>query len=124
MSWQVQRLAGVAVRAAGEQVGPGAVAELRLGRGPLAITAPVRVAYVVGEADRCGFAYGTLPGHPESGEESFLVALDGDGTVRFSIAAFSRPASPLARVGGPLGRAVQLLVTHRYLRAAAHAPHR
>ena len=39
---------------------------------------PCRVVYVVDEPDRRGFAYGTLPGHPESGEELFLVRYDPD----------------------------------------------
>ena len=29
------------------------------------VRAPCRVVYVVDEPDRRGFAYGTLPGHPE-----------------------------------------------------------
>jgi uncharacterized protein (UPF0548 family) len=29
---------------------------------------------------------GTLPGHPESGEEAFFVSLDGDDKVWFRIA--------------------------------------
>ena len=32
-----------------------------------------RVVAIVDEPDRFGFAYGTLPVHPEQGEESFLV---------------------------------------------------
>ena len=59
----------------------------------------------------------TLPGHPESGEEAFLVVRVGDG-CEFRITAFSRPATLLARASGPLGRAVQRLVTDRYLAAA------
>jgi uncharacterized protein (UPF0548 family) len=36
--------------------------------------APCRVIYVVDQADQFGFAYGTLPGHPETGEVAFMVA--------------------------------------------------
>jgi uncharacterized protein (UPF0548 family) len=35
--------------------------------GPIRV--PCRVVYVLDEPERRGFAYGTLPGHPESGEE-------------------------------------------------------
>ncbi len=77
----------------------------------------MRVVYVVDETHRKGFAYGTLPGHPESGEEAFVVELDGDGTVTFTITAFSRPSSRLARVAGPVNRAVQRWITGRYLRS-------
>ncbi len=69
------------------------------------------------EPRRRGFAYGTLPGHPESGEEAFIVEQHDDDSVTFTITAFSRPATWLARLGGPLGRAVQDRVTARYLRA-------
>ena len=103
--------------ASSEEVGPGAVAVLRLGVGPLAVDAPVRVAYVVDEPESQGFAYGTLPGHPESGEEAFIVDLHDNGTVTFTITAFSRPATLLARIGGPMSRGIQSWVTNRYLRA-------
>jgi uncharacterized protein (UPF0548 family) len=59
-----------------------------------------RVVYVVDEAGparRFGFAYGTLPGHAESGEERFLVEWDRADGVWYDILAFSRPRHPLAR---------------------------
>jgi len=59
------------------------------------------------------------PGHPERGEEAFTVCQHGDGTVAFTVTAFSAPASPLARAAGPLGRAIQHHLTSRYLRALA-----
>lgn len=95
----------------------GAVAVLRLGLGPLSVAAPVRVAYVIDEPGRKGFAYGTLPGHPESGEEAFVVELLKNGDVTFTITAFSRPRSLLAKVGGPMSRAIQSRITNRYLRS-------
>jgi uncharacterized protein (UPF0548 family) len=75
------------------------------------------VAYKVDEADLCGFAYGTLPGHPEAGEEAFMIVKTASGDVRFRVRAFSRPASLMARAGGPLSRQVQQYVTDRYVRA-------
>lgn len=78
---------------------------------------PCRVVYRVNEPDRRGFAYGTLPGHPESGEEAFVVTLAPSGEVRFRIRAFSRPGSPLARLAGPVGRLGQRFVTGRYIDA-------
>jgi uncharacterized protein (UPF0548 family) len=71
-----------------------------------------RIVYVIDEADattaRFGFAYGTLPGHAETGEERFLVEHDlASDEVRYSILAFSRPRHPLARVGYPLVRRMQ-----------------
>lgn len=115
--WQLQRRAGVRVLPSSATVVDGAVAVLLLGVGQVAIRAPVRVVYLVHEPHRCGFAYGTLPGHPESGEESFLIELADDGTVRCRITAFSRPATWLTRVGGPMARLTQRWVTTRYLRS-------
>ena len=70
-----------------------------------------RVVYVVDESgpiSKFGFAYGTLPGHVESGEERFLVEWDrgGDG-VWYDILAFSRPNRFSARLGYPVVRRLQ-----------------
>jgi uncharacterized protein (UPF0548 family) len=54
------------------------------------------------------FAYGTLPGHVESGEERFRVSLDpASDRVVYQIAAFSRPAVLLSKLGYPLARRIQ-----------------
>lgn len=75
-----------------------------------------RIVHVVdesaGQADaqtmKFGFAYGTLPGHVEMGEELFLVEWDQTtDAVAYSILAFSRPRHPLARLGRPLVRRLQ-----------------
>ena len=81
------------------------------------ITAPCRVVYVIDEPARHGFAYGTLRGHPESGEESFVVSIDKEGQVLFTVRAFTRPGTLLARVSGPVGRIAQHWFTERYVRA-------
>lgn len=87
----------------------------------LHVIAAARVVWTVDEPDRRGFGYGTLPLHPESGEEAFVVERSADGTVRFVITAFSRPATALTRLGGPLGRRVQAAVTRRYLEGMERA---
>lgn len=71
-----------------------------------------RVVYVVdepGPVTKFGFAYGTLPGHVERGEERFLLEWDrpGDDGVWFDILAFSRPRHVLARIGRPWVRRLQ-----------------
>jgi uncharacterized protein (UPF0548 family) len=119
LSWQVHLRAGLRVCASAARAEPGAVLILGLGAGPLRITAPCRVVYAVDEPDRRGFGYGTLPGHPECGEEAFIIERHADGTVSFTITAFSRPASRLTRAAGPAGRAIQRQTTTRYLRALA-----
>ena len=88
---------------------PGAVLILGPGIGPVPAKAPGRVVYVVDEPRRRGFAYGTLPGHPESGEEAFVVAHHDDDAVSLTITAFSRPATCLAKIVGPLEGIAQRL---------------
>ncbi len=71
-----------------------------------------RIAYLIegeeGEVYRYGFAYGTLPEHAESGEERFTVEWNRpDDSVWYDVYAFSRPRHPLARLGYPVGRALQ-----------------
>ncbi|HEY5821588.1 MAG TPA: DUF1990 domain-containing protein [Propionibacteriaceae bacterium] len=114
LGWEMHRRAGLTVRVDGP-VAAGVDAVLGVGVGPLRIRAPVRVVYVIDEPDARGFAYGTLPGHPEIGEELFVVRRDPDGTVHAQIRAFSRPGSHLTRLGGPVVRWVQDAITQRYL---------
>jgi uncharacterized protein (UPF0548 family) len=66
-----------------------------------------RIVYVIDEPNRFGFAYGTLPGHVESGEEQFLIERTGDGAVWYDVRAFSRPRHALTRLGYPLVRRLQ-----------------
>lgn len=80
---------------------------------------PVRVVYVVDEPSRKGFAYGTLPGHPESGEEAFIVDQTEDGSVWVTITAISRPAGWQWWMVYPVLRMFQEYYTRRYLRALA-----
>lgn len=96
---------------------PGDTAIMRIGLWPADV--PARVVYVVDEPDRRGFAYGTLPGHPESGEEAFVVERRPDDSVWLTVRAFSRPASALFRIGSPAMRLLQAVYTARYLRALA-----
>ncbi|MEH3078354.1 MAG: DUF1990 family protein [Quadrisphaera sp.] len=53
---------------------------------------PVRVVAVVDTDDRRGFAYGTLRGHPVSGEEAFVVHRDPEGRVHLTLRSLTRPA--------------------------------
>jgi uncharacterized protein (UPF0548 family) len=66
-----------------------------------------RIAYTIDEPRRFGFAYGTLPGHAECGEERFSVEWLADDTIWYDLRAFSRPRHWLARVGAPATRALQ-----------------
>ena len=117
--WEMHRRAGVGVPQGTPRAAEGTEVLLSLGLGPARIAAPCRVVYVINDHLERGFAYGTLPSHPESGEERFAVVWDGtnDGPVEVRIRAFSRPNKWWTRVGGPLARAGQRAITRRYLRA-------
>ena len=69
------------------------------------------IVYVVDESGpitKFGFAYGTLPGHVESGEERFLIEWDrSDNSVWYDILAFSKPNHFLTRLGYPMVRRTQ-----------------
>ncbi|HEY5923734.1 MAG TPA: DUF1990 domain-containing protein [Kofleriaceae bacterium] len=76
-----------------------------------------RIVYVIDEPRRFGFAYGTLPGHAECGEERFLVEHLADDTVWYDLRAFSRPRHWMARLASPIARAYQ----RRFARASKAA---
>ena len=121
LGWQVQEKAGLQPQVSDGTVRQGSVAVLGLGVGPLALRVPVRVVEVLDEPRRRGFVYGTLPGHPVQGEESFVVTLAPDDTVFFHLVAFSRPARWFTAVARPLTRVGQRLVVERYLAAVQAA---
>ena len=70
-----------------------------------------RIIYVVdeiGSITQFGFAYGTLPGHVERGEERFMIEWNRENNeVWYDILAFSRPNHLLTRLGYPLVRQTQ-----------------
>jgi uncharacterized protein (UPF0548 family) len=115
-SWRAHDLPGISVHPSGATVEEGTTIVVTMGT-VVAITAPCRIVAVLDESDRWGFAYGTLPGHPEQGEEAFVVRSAADGSVVFTITAFSRPSDPLVRLSGPIGRTIQRRATEGYLRA-------
>ena len=102
MSWQMHRTAGLTVEAITPRVEPGNRVRLRLGRHLLRISFGYQVVYVVEEKRRRGFAYGTLQGHPEQGEERIGLDRREDDTVVFTITAFSRPGTWWSRALAPI----------------------
>jgi uncharacterized protein (UPF0548 family) len=119
LNWQAQLGAGMTVCPL-ETARPGLTFALSIRLGPATgrlagyVTAAGRVVYLTDEPGRRGFAYGTLPGHPEQGEEAFHVIRDGCRMV-LEVTAFSRPRHPLARAGAPVARAVQRRINAAYL---------
>lgn len=116
-TWAAHRGVGLRVTADAPGLEPGAQVVVVVPLGPLAAVARCRIVAVVDEPDRFGFAYGSLPGHPESGEEAFMVHRRSDGAVVFAVTVFFRHADPLVRLGGPVSNALQRSFTRRYLRA-------
>jgi uncharacterized protein (UPF0548 family) len=117
LTWRMHAAAGLRVAASDARVTEGSVVRCRLG--PLPI--PCRVLWVLDEPDARGFGYGTLPGHPEAGEEAFVVTRDGD-EVSLTVSAYSRPGLLVTRLAGPVGRWGQRRMVARYARAV-RPPH-
>ncbi|MHA6764372.1 DUF1990 family protein [Streptacidiphilus sp. PAMC 29251] len=121
LTWRLHRAVGVRPRADADRAAPGVRVTVRMGF----LAAPCAVVWAVDSASEAGFGYGTLPGHPECGEEGFLVQLE-QGEVWFTVNAFSRPDRWFTRAGGPLVPLFQKLyvrrcgqVMRRFARAAS-----
>ena len=114
-AWTAHRSAGMTVVPGDAPIAEGITVAVITPAGPLVVLASCRIVRVVDEPDRYGFAYGTLPAHPEEGEERFVATRDDTGKVRFEVAAFSRPHDLLTKLGGPVPRRLQARATQRYL---------
>ena len=117
LDWRMHRASGARVAASAPRAAPGVEVTVGLGVGPLRISGTCQVVWAVEDDDRVGFGYGTLPGHPERGEESFVAERGADGRVWFTVTAFSRPARWYTRAGGP----VVVLLQHAYARRLGRA---
>ena len=115
--WAPQRSIGADIVPPGAPVEVGVTVVVVARAGPAWVAIPNRIVAVVDEADRFAFAYGSLPGHPFSGEESFGVALGANGGVEAVVAVDTRPAIPLGQLVAPALGLVQRLATSRYLRS-------
>ncbi|WP_105033287.1 DUF1990 family protein [Cryobacterium aureum] len=116
LRWRVKTASGFAVES------PGAVSRgdrviVTASLFNLTVVEPVEVVAVVDEPERVGFAYRTLPGHPVSGEEAFIVHRHGD-EVHITVRSLTRaaPQQPW-RALYPLLRIAQLVARRRYLRS-------
>lgn len=120
MSWQLHRRSGLVVRGPA-LVHQDAVVWMGVALGPVRLGFRCEVVTIVDDLRRKGFAYGTLPGHPESGEEAFVVMWRDDDLVELHITAFSRHATWWSKASGPVGILIQRWMTTRYLNAL-HQP--
>lgn len=76
-----------------------------------------RVVYTIDEPNKFGYAYGTLPGHLESGEECFWIERDDNGMISYHIRAFSKPDHFLVRLAYPIARMFQKKFVKESLKA-------
>ena len=114
--WRVKTASGFAVDAPGA-VSPGDSVIVTARLFGVTVIEPVEVVAVIEEPDRVGFAYRTLPGHPVSGEEAFIVHRRGD-EVYLTVRSLTRaaPQQPW-RALYPLLKVAQLVARRRYLRS-------
>ena len=63
-----------------------------------------RLVYTFDEPNQYGFAYGTLEGHAEEGEEVFWLEWSESDEIIYHIDAFSRPSHWLVWIGYPIAR--------------------
>lgn len=121
LSWEIKRRSGFTVnpppQGAGVQEGDRYWLIAHLGR--LRVREPAVVVAVTRQPDRCGFAYGTLDGHPVSGEEAFIVHRTPDGVVWLTLRSLTRAPRGRWRIAYPLALAAQRVYRRRYLRALA-----
>ena len=73
---------------------------------------PARIVFLInddnGQMRRSGFAYGTLEGHGEQGEETFIIEWrHADDGVWYDLRSFSKPGQLLTALGYPLARMLQ-----------------
>lgn len=114
--WKIKTASGFTVDSSGPVV-PGENVNVTARMFGISVVEPVQVVSVVQEKDRVGFAYKTLPGHPVSGEEAFIVHRHGD-EVRLSVRSLTRPSPQQPwRMLYPLLLIIQRIVRRRYLRA-------
>lgn len=121
MHWQVHRWAKLYVQASADAVRIDEDFAVAHSIGPMAVCAPARVVEVVAEPGRCGFSAGTLPRHPERGEETLILTHRDDDQVEFTVRAVAAPSHLGIRLATPLASGVQRKVAKRLIEAARTA---
>lgn len=116
LSWGVKTASGFEVAPAGP-VSPGDRVSVTARVWGATVIEPVEVVTVVDQPDRVGFSYRTLPGHPVSGEEAFIIHRCGN-EIQLTVRSLTRaaPQQPW-RALFPALLLVQRIVRRRYLRA-------
>jgi len=102
LEWRMHEGLHVHPQSDHQRAEPGAPVWLHLGTKRFTVVrAACQVVWVVDEPRRKGFGYGTLPQHPERGEEAFVVDWDEEGAVWLTVRAFSTAARWYTKLAGP-----------------------
>ncbi|SJM60975.1 A3(2) GLYCOGEN METABOLISM CLUSTERI [Frigoribacterium sp. JB110] len=116
LRWKVKTRSGFTV-GGDEPAKPGVRLTITFRILGITIREPVEVVDVHASPTRVGFSYRTLPGHPVSGEEAFIVSRVGDEVV-LTVRSLTKPSPQQPwRAMFPALRVAQLVVRRRYLRA-------
>ena len=116
LQWGIKTRSGFTVTP-GERVAAGDRPIIMAHPFGLSVREPVEVVEVVETSDRVGFAYRTLPGHPVSGEEAFIVHRDGDAVI-LTVRSLTRAGSQRGwRAAYPALLLAQRVARRRYFRA-------
>lgn len=114
-AWVCHRGIGASVYPEGAPIAVGETVLIGLRAGPVRLLVPNRIVAVVDEPDTYGFAYGTLPGHPERGEEAFLVERHAGGRTTATIRVIAEGNWLVVRLASPIARLLQRAALDRYL---------
>jgi uncharacterized protein (UPF0548 family) len=120
LSWGVKTQSGFAVDPpleAGRSARQGERYWLTARVGPFRVREPVEVVATVATGHLAALAYGTLEGHPVSGEEAFIISRDDDGNVSLTLRSLTRTGRGPWRGLFPLILIAQRFYRRRYLRA-------
>jgi uncharacterized protein (UPF0548 family) len=123
--WEAHAGAGVSIMPRDAPLEPGVTVAFVSRQLGLWILAACRITERIDTATEFGFTYATLPGHPERGQERFVVTREASGVVTFTIDVTWRSDALLARLGSPISARLQRRATEGYLEAmrrAASAP--
>lgn len=117
LSWGIKTRSGFAVEPpleAGRRARQGERYWLVAYIGPARVREPVET---VSAHDRAALTYGTLEGHPVSGEEAFIVHRDANGNVNLTLRSLTRAGRGPWRVLFPFILIAQRVYRRRYVRA-------
>ncbi len=117
--WASHRAANISMQPSNADLVVGETVAIAIPVWRVSISATCRIVEAIDQPNRFGFAYATLPHHPEDGEESFIVERHPDGTATYTVTAVWRAGMLCTRIIPPLTRRLQQKATQQYLNGVA-----